>query len=112
MRGSGAVQVAHDTAGTQSESRSWLGTAALAVVAIAGIVAGLIIFTSDRGAPDAPPTGSDSNAGAPTLTDQEAIDRYLQLEGLLVRAYRDVNPALISNIYTFDSPTADLVREE
>src|ERR671919_376253 len=106
MRGSGAVQEAHDTAGTQSESRSWLGTAALAVVAIAGIVAGLIIFTSDRGAPDAPPPGSNSqDAGAPTLTEQEAIDRYLELEELVTQAYRDVDVTIIPNIYTFDSPT-------
>ena len=107
------MQEAQDTAGTQSESRSWLGTAALAVVAIAGIVAGLIIFTSDRGAPDAPPTGSNSEAaGAPTLTDQEAIDRYLELEDLAVQAYRTANLTLIPRIYTADSPTGDVVRKE
>jgi hypothetical protein len=104
------VQEAQDTAGTQSESRSWLGTAALAVVAIAGIVAGVIIFTSDRGAPDAPPTRPNNNA--PALTDQGAIDRYLKLEELVVRAYRNADFSLLSLIYTSNSPTAKVVREE
>jgi hypothetical protein len=111
------VQEAHNTAGTEGESsfrrgRSWFATAALVVVAAIGVIAATIIFTMDSGAPDAPPTRSDSGAGAPTLTDQEAIDRYLELEELLVRAYRNVDPTLIPNIYTFESPTADLVHKE
>jgi hypothetical protein len=112
------VQEAHDTAGTQSEAplgrgRSWLTTAALAIVAIAGIVAGAIIFTMNDGAPDAPPTSSNSEAaGAPTLTDQEAIDRYFELEDLIVQAYRNVDVTLLARIYTPDSPTAAMVRSE
>jgi hypothetical protein len=111
------VQEAHNTAGTESESsfrrgRSWFATAALVVVAAVGVIAATIIFTMDSGAPDAPPTRSDSGAGAPTMTDQEAIDRYLGLEELVVRAYRNVDFSLLPLIYTSDSPTADLVRKE
>jgi len=111
------VQEAHDTAGTQSEAplgrrRSWLPAAALAIIAIAGVIAGAIIFTMDDGAPGAPPTSSNNGAGAPTLTDQEAIDRYLELERLVIRAYRDVDLSLLPLIYAPDSPTRELVNRE
>jgi hypothetical protein len=111
------VQEAHNTAGTEGESsfrrgRSWFATAALVVVAAVGVIAATIIFTMDSDAPDAPPTRSDSNTGAPTMTDQEAIDRYLELEDLAVRAYRTADLTLIPRIYTADSPTGDVVRKE
>jgi hypothetical protein len=111
------VQEANNTAGTEGEAsfrrgRSWFATAALVLVAAAGVIAATIIFTMDSGAPDAPPTRSDSNAGAPTLTDQEAIDRYLELEDLIVLAYRNADVTLIPHIYTPDSPTADVARKE
>jgi hypothetical protein len=111
------VQEAHNTAGTEGEAsfrrgRSWFATAALVLVAAVGVIAATIIFTLDSGAPDAPPTRSDSGAGAPTLTDEEAIDRYLELEEFVVQAYHDVDATLLPLIYTSDSPTAGLVRKE
>jgi hypothetical protein len=117
VRGSGAVQEAHNTAGTEDEAsfrrgRSWLATAVLVLVAAVGVIAATIIFTMDSGAPDAPPTRSDSNAGAPTLTDQEAIDRYLELEDLIVQAYRNADIEVLQQIYTADSSTKGVVRDE
>lgn len=94
-----------------AEPRSKLGTVVVALIAVVGIVAGAIIFTMDTGAPDAPPT-DNSGAPAATLSDEEAINRYLELEQLIVQAYetRDLN--LIPQIYTPDSPTAEVARQE
>jgi hypothetical protein len=109
------VQEAQESPGTAAqgplgEPRSRLGTVVVALIALIGIVAGAIIFTRDTGAPDAPPT---DNAGAPaTLTDEEAIDRYLELEQLIIRAYESRDPSLIALIYTPDSPTAAVARKE
>jgi hypothetical protein len=109
------VQEAQESPGTAAqgplgEPRSRLGTVVVALIALIGIVAGAIIFTRDTGAPDTPPT---DNAGAPaTLTDEEAIDRYLELEQLIVRVYQSRDLSLIALIYTPDSPTAAVARKE
>jgi hypothetical protein len=109
------VQEAQKSPGTAAqgplgEPRSRLGTAVVAVIALVGIIAGAIIFTRDTGAPDAPPT---NNTGAPaTLTDEEAIDRYLELEQLGLQAYRTRDLGLLSHIFTPDGESYRRAADE
>jgi len=81
------------------------------------IVGGLLVAIGVAWAltkPDAPAEPATSLNSPPdfSLTDEEAIARFKELETLKIELYRTRDPSLISTVFADDSPSVPVVRRD
>ena len=87
-------------------SQGW----ALVIVAGVLVAVGLTWYLTGSSAeptPIATPSPADFS-----LTDEEAIARFKELEAAKLHAYRRTDPSLLSTIFTSDSPSRRLVERD
>jgi hypothetical protein len=73
-----------------------------------------VVFWLTRSDPIADTPANATSTGSPdfSLTDEEAIARFEELDALKLRAYRTLDSSLLDSIFTSDSPSVDLVEKD
>ncbi|MDQ4028836.1 MAG: hypothetical protein M3214_12440, partial [Actinomycetota bacterium] len=108
----GAEEPARGGTGTQAAepARTLSPIAAFLILLVIGAVAlGALLLTREDEAED--PSAHDRGP-AFALTDEEAIERFRELEALQIRAYRQRNLSLISKVYVPGGEGEQIVAEE